>query len=197
MGNADRAAAMDELYGAYAAVPILAELAHGKKLVRGHGPLDSPFMVVGEAPGAEEERRGRPFVGPSGQLLQELFKGAGVPWAYCYVTNAVSWRPPGNRTPYPFEVQASHERIAAEVALIDPVVIVAAGAVAWRGLTRNDLGRFEDARFGWHDLGGRRLLALPHPSYLLRLGGLGDAERAKWEGAAVGALRQALQGAAA
>jgi uracil-DNA glycosylase family 4 len=185
----DPAAAMDVLYEEYAATPVLAELAAGRRLVRGHGPLDSPFMVVGEAPGADEERRGRPFTGPSGQLLQELFKRAGIRWDLCYATNTVPWRPPGNRTPYPFQVQASHDRIWQEILVVNPVVVVTAGYVAWRGVTRGRLGSFEEARFKWHELSGRRILAIPHPAFILRLP---DRDQAQWEQQTVDALSQAL-----
>jgi uracil-DNA glycosylase len=185
-----RAEAMDGIYEEYAATPMLAELASGRQLVRGYGPLDSPFMVVGEAPGAEEERQLRPFVGPSGRLLQDIFRQAGIPWQLCYVTNTVPWRPPGNRTPYPFQVQASEDRIWHEILTVDPLVIVAAGAVAWRGVTRSNLGRFEDARWKWHDVAGRRLLAIPHPSYFLHM--RDQAERSRWEQATVNALGLAM-----
>jgi uracil-DNA glycosylase len=182
--------AMDSLYRRYADTPVLARLAQGRALVRGHGLVPAPLMVVGEAPGEQEERSGRPFVGPAGRLLQRLFADAGLPWEYCYVTNVLSWRPPANRTPYPYEVQVSESRLEFEVELVDPQVIVAAGDVAWRGLTRNEAGRFADARFTWHELHGRRLLAVPHPSYLLHI--KDPAEYGRWERATVEALRLVL-----
>jgi len=185
----DRETAMTALYEDYATMPVLARLAAGRALVRGHGMLSAPVAVVGEAPGEEEDRRGLPFVGRSGVLLKHLLGSAGIPWEYCYVTNVLPWRPPANRTPYPFEVQASEARLAAEVALVDPVVVVAAGEVAWRGLTRGSLGRFADARFQWHELDGRRLLAVPHPSFILHLK---SEEAAEWKNATVDALRLAL-----
>jgi uracil-DNA glycosylase family 4 len=187
MQDAKRAA-IDVLYGEYAKIAVLRQLAEGRRLVPGHGPLDSPLVVVGEAPGAEEDRQGRPFVGPSGQLLQDLFKRAGLPWGMCYVMNVLPWRPPGNRTPYPFEVQVSWMRVAGEIAVIDPVIIVAAGATAWKGVTAGDHGRFADARFHWREVNGRRLLAIPHPSAILRGSG---ADRPRLEAAAVDALREA------
>lgn len=186
----DREESMEELYRQYAETAVLARLAAGRPPVRGRGLLPAPVMVVGEAPGQQEERQGKPFVGPAGKLLREIFRDAEVPWEYCYVTNVVSWRPPANRTPYPYEVQASRHRLESEVELAGPVMVVAAGDVAWRGLTGGELGRFGDARFGWHELHGRRLLALPHPSYLLHL--KDPAERGRWRLAAVSALAQAL-----
>lgn len=184
-------AALDVLYGEYARITVLRQLAAGKRLVPGHGPLDSPLVVVGEAPGQEEDRQGRPFVGPSGELLQGLFRRAGLPWQMCYATNVLPWRPPGNRTPYPFEVQASWARVSAEVAIVDPLVVVAAGAVAWKCLTDNEQGSFPDARFHWSTLHGRRLLAIPHPSAVLRTPNGALPLRTQMEAATIEALAQA------
>ena len=184
-----RRAALDVLYDEYAKITVLRQLYPGKRLVRGAGPLNSPLVVVGEAPGQDEDRQGRPFVGASGQLLQDLFRRAGLPWDMCYVMNVLPWRPPANRTPYPFEVQASWLRVSAEIAVIDPLVVVAAGAVAWKGVTAGDHGSFPDARFHWSELNGRRLLAIPHPSAILRTPR--DDDRARLEAATVGALGQA------
>jgi uracil-DNA glycosylase len=181
-------AAIDLLYAEYADIAVLRRLAEGRRLVPGHGPLDSPLVVVGEAPGQEEDRQGKPFVGASGQLLQELFKRAGLPWGMCYVMNVLPWRPPGNRTPYPYEVHASWTRVSAEIAVIDPLIVVAAGATAWKGVTALEQGPFADARFHWSELAGRRLLAIPHPSAILREW---DADRPSLEAATVEALSQA------
>jgi uracil-DNA glycosylase family 4 len=182
--------ALEEIFKRYAADPALADLARGKHMVAPSGRTDSPLMVVGEAPGADEERTGRPFTGPAGRLVRGLFDQAGLPWAWCYVTNTVPWRPDGNRDPYPFEVQHSYARLAEEAELVKPEVIVAAGDVAWRGLTQGDLGRFGDARFRWHDLHGRRLLAIPHPSFILRVGSRFEQEQ--WKAQTVTALKSAL-----
>lgn len=184
-----RAKAMDAVYEDYAAVQVLAELAAGRKPMRGTGRLDSPVMVIGEAPGAEEEKQGVPFIGPSGQLLRKLFDGAGIPWNMCYVTNAVAYRPPGNRTPYPFQLQGSEERLAQETDLVDPVIVVAAGASAWRTVTRDRMGKFDAARFRWHSLNGRRLLCIPHPAAILRLG---EPDRSQWKQQTVDVLALAL-----
>lgn len=182
-------AALDVLYGEYAKINVLQQLAAGRRLVPGHGPLDAPLVVVGEAPGQEEDRRGRPFVGPSGEMIQDLFRRAGLPWDMCYVMNVLPWRPPGNRPPYPFEVQASWVRVSAEIAVIDPLVVVAAGVTAWKGVTAGDQGSFPDARFHWSELMGRRLLAIPHPSAILRE--KKTEERVRLVDATVAALREA------
>jgi DNA polymerase len=179
------------LYGAYAKTAVLAQVSDGKRLVRGHGPLNSPLVVVGEAPGAEEDAQGRPFVGPSGQLLQALFAQAGLPWECCYVTNVLPWRPPGNRTPFPFEVIASYRRVEAEIDLISPVSVITAGATGWQGVSQGDLGKFSEARGKWYQAPWKDWCILPvfHPAAILRASG---RERELMEAETVTALRSAL-----
>ena len=74
--------------------------------VFGEGPPDADLMIIGEAPGEEEDRQGKPFVGPSGRLLDRMLAAIGLERAAVYITNTIYWRPPGNRTPTPSEVQA-------------------------------------------------------------------------------------------
>jgi uracil-DNA glycosylase len=167
-----KAEVLDRLYAAYAGQLVLQRVADGKRLVRGAGPLDAPLVIVGEAPGEVEDRQGEPFVGPSGQLLQHLFARAALPWELCYRTNVLPWRPPGNRTPDNFEIVASYNRVEQEIAVIDPLVVVAAGATACQAVTRNRHGRFSDLLGGPHEdvLPGRQLWVIYHPSYILRTG---------------------------
>lgn len=191
----DREDEMAMLYARYAKTPVLAQVSDGRRLVRGHGPLASPLVVLGEAPGAEEEAHGRPFAGPSGQLLQKLFNRAGLPWELCYVCNVLPWRPPGNRTPYPFEIIASYRRVEREIDLIAPVSVIAAGAVAWQAVSQRDLGAFSEARGKWHQLPWKDWSVLPvfHPAAILRAG----REREHMEASTVSALRSALGSASA
>jgi len=184
--------ALADLYEEYAGNVIFARLAAGRPVVPGFGPPGA-LAVVGEAPGRDEERLGRPFVGRSGKFLQRMFADAEIPWDLCYVMNVVPWRPPNNRTPYPFEVQASVQRVAAELDIVAPVVVVAAGSVAWEGLGGKSLCPAEDALFRWHDLEGRRVLALPHPARILRMP---TSASAGWRQQAVDALSLALRVAA-
>ena len=146
----DKAAEITRLYEGYAKTAVLQPVAAGKRLVPGYGPLDAPMAVVGEAPGAAEDQQGRPFTGPSGQLLQRLFREAfgeeSKAWESCYVMNVLPWRPPGNRAPYPFEVIASYDRVLGDFLAVGPLIVVAAGATAWQGVTRNDYGRFSENR---------------------------------------------------
>lgn len=179
-GNPGKEDAIRQLYGEYAKTGSLQELAAGRKPVPGAGPLDAPLVVVGEAPGAQEEACGEPFVGPAGMLLQYLFKEAGLPWHLCYRMNVVPWRPPANRKPYPFQVMASYDRIEREIGIISPLRVLAAGSTAWAGVARGEHGTFPDARAaGWISLPGRnyRLAAIYHPSALLRASGAGEREK--------------------
>lgn len=191
----DLKAAIDEAYERYAAQPVLARVAGGRPPVRGHGPLNSPVMIVDEAPGEAEEAAARPFAGPPGKLLQRMLAVAGVPWECCYVTSVLCWRPPAGRDPYPYEVQAAYRRLEDEAAVVQPLVVIAAGSAAWRALTRDRGMPFADARLKWHDLDGRRLLCIPHPSSLLRL--RSGSERSAWEGTVQGVLARVLSGTAA
>lgn len=145
---------------------------------------------MGEAPGAEEERLGAPFVGPSGQLLQRMLFEAEIPWKLVYRTNVLPWRPPGNRTPYPFEIQASWERLHSEISVISPRVVICAGSTAWSGVTRDEAGRFTEARWNWHEIDGRRVLAVPHPSRILQTG---EPDRTKMTLATVRCLAQCFE----
>jgi DNA polymerase len=124
------AAALEE----YQQVSVLAPLRDVSPLVPGDGPLNSPFVLVGEAPGAEEVKQGRPFVGRSGQLLFTMLAEVGVQRRMCYVTNVVLYRPPGNRTPETFEVASSRRRLAAEILAVKPGLVITLGATALRAV---------------------------------------------------------------
>jgi uracil-DNA glycosylase family 4 len=129
-------------------------------------------MLIGEAPGAEEDRQGKPFVGPSGQLLDRMLAAIGLDRTKVYITNSIYWRPPGNRTPTAAEIAACQPFLERQIELVRPKLIVFVGGIAARAL----LGIGE----GVTKLRGRRLLypladgsALPamvifHPAYLLR-----------------------------
>jgi len=130
-------------YEEYAGLTVLAPLAAQSPLVPGHGPLNAPFAVVGEAPGAEEVRLGRPFVGRSGQLLFQLLAEAGVQRRWCYVTNTVPYRPPGNRTPEQFEIAASRRRLAQEIIAVRPGLVICCGATAGHAVSPS-AGRISD-----------------------------------------------------
>lgn len=180
MSSTEKQAELERLYRDYAQeaeTGVLQEVKHSslRGYIDGYGPLDAPLVVVGEAPGEDEEREGRPFVGKSGQLLQELFKQAEVPWELCYVMNVIPWRPVKNRTPYPYEVMASWRRVEREIEIIGPFVVLAVGGTAWFGVTRNQYGRFDQHRNIWQNRDKTGLpydlLGINHPGWILRQSG--------------------------
>lgn len=133
----------------------------------------APVMVVGEAPGAEEDRLGRPFVGASGRLLDRMLASIGLGRAEnLYITNILPYRPPGNRTPTDAELNLFLPFVLRHVALARPRFLVLAGGVAAKGLLRQREG-ITRLRGRWHQVSlfdGQVIPALPtlHPAYLLR-----------------------------
>jgi DNA polymerase len=129
-------------------------------------------LILGEAPGADEDREGRPFVGRAGQLLDRMFAAIGLsrtspdPQAALYITNVMPWRPPGNRDPEPAEIAMMQPFVARHIALVDPEVIVVMGNTPLFALTG---GRgILRARGTWMQALGKPLLPMTHPAYLLR-----------------------------
>jgi len=125
-------------------------------------------MIVGEAPGAEEDRRGEPFVGRAGKLLDAMLGALGVARGDVYITNIVKCRPPGNRDPKPEEAGACWDYLAAQIELVDPALLLAVGRVAAQRLlgVEAPVGRL---RGRVHEgPGGRPLVVTYHPAYLLR-----------------------------
>ena len=95
--------------------------------VPGEGPLDAEVMFIGEAPGQNEDKQGRPFVGASGQFLEELLAAAGLSRPEVYICNVLKCRPPGNRDPLPAEIESCRDYLDEQVDLVDPLVIVTLG----------------------------------------------------------------------
>lgn len=137
--------------------------------VFGVGSQTARLLIVGEAPGAEEDRRGEPFVGRAGQLLDAMLRAIDLDRQTVYITNILKSRPPENRDPRPEEVAACEPYLRRQIELLAPALIVAVGRVAAQNLLRTDrpLGRL---RGQWHRYGPREtpLLATYHPAYLLR-----------------------------
>jgi uracil-DNA glycosylase len=104
------------------------------KIVNGEGILKPKIAIVGEAPGQIEEALGKPFVGPSGKLLNSVLDELGIDREDCYITNAVKFRPPGNRTPTDEEIMHWRSSLLEELYAIDPKIIVTLGAVATKAL---------------------------------------------------------------
>ncbi|MGI5819982.1 MAG: uracil-DNA glycosylase [Armatimonadota bacterium] len=112
-------------------------LAEGRThAVPGVGPPDAQIMLVGEAPGAEEDAQGEPFVGKAGQALTILLRNAGLDRSDVYITNIVKCRPPENRDPHPDEVQACREYLDGQIACIRPMLVCTLGR--WAGQTLLD-----------------------------------------------------------
>jgi DNA polymerase len=174
-----------------------AHIRPGRQVVFGVGNLDAKIMFVGEAPGAEEELQGEPFVGPAGQLLTKMIRAMGLERSEVYIGNIMNWRPElplrpdgsqaGNREPTPEEMAFCLPFITAQIGVIAPAVIVALGATATRGLLGSHTFRsLGEVRGRWHEYEGIPLRVTYHPSYLLRkeVEGRVAASRAKrtaWE----------------
>jgi DNA polymerase len=131
------------------------------------------LLLIGEAPGAEEDRLGLPFVGRSGQLLDRLLAGAGLdPEHDLYIVNGVKCRPPQNRRPTPAELAACRPWLERQIVLLDPALILLVGATALQAVL-GVKGGITRLRGRWQEgegplLAGRALMPLLHPAYLLR-----------------------------
>lgn len=151
----------------------LCEVKKGaRNTVFADGNPSARVLILGEAPGAEEDREGRPFVGRAGQLLDRMFAAIGLsrtnPDAEgaIYITNVMPWRPPGNRDPEPAEIAMMLPFVERHIALVDPQVIVAVGNTSLFALTGTK--GILRARGTWSEAFGRPLLPMTHPAYLLR-----------------------------
>lgn len=156
----------------------LCSLSRGRRsVVFGSGSPDADLMLIGEGPGAEEDRQGLPFVGPAGELLTKILQAIDLERSEVYIANIVKCRPPGNRDPKPEEVAACRPYLESQIDLIRPKVIVLLGRVAAQTLLGNDspLGRL---RGTWHSVRGVEARATYHPAALLRNAGF---KRPTWE----------------
>ncbi|MFP1644360.1 uracil-DNA glycosylase [Pontitalea aquivivens] len=152
----------------------LCDLKKGaRSMVFADGNPAARVMIIGEAPGREEDLAGKPFVGPAGQLLDRMFaaiglsRGAPDPGAAFYITNVLPWRPPGNRTPDAAEIDMMRPFLARHVELADPDFLVLMGNPACQAA----LGRtgIVKLRGQWAEAFGRPALPMTHPAYLLRM----------------------------
>ena len=142
-----------------------------KNLAFADGNPEADIMFIGEAPGREEDIQGTPFVGRAGQLLDRMLGAIGLSRDTAYITNMIPWRPPGNRTPAPHEIELCRPFIERHVALAAPKIVVMLGNVASKSLLGTDKGILS-LRGTWmeYQSGEARVPALPtlHPAYLLR-----------------------------
>ncbi|MFT3781642.1 MAG: uracil-DNA glycosylase [Nibricoccus sp.] len=168
-----------------------AHVRPGKKVVLGVGDLDARIFFCGEAPGAEEEDQGEPFVGPAGQLLTKMIQGMGLKRSDVYIGNIMNWRPQlpltangvqiGNRPPTAEEMNYCLPYLRAQLEIVNPEIIVALGSTAVQGLFGS--GSFKtlgEIRSQWKLFAEKPVMVTYHPSYILR-NPTNRSKRAIWE----------------
>lgn len=169
--KADRLAPIRERVSVCVKCPHLA--SSRTQTVFGVGSPDAEIMFIGEAPGADEDAQGEPFVGKAGQLLTRIIKTMGFAREDVYIANVLKCRPDmprgsfGNRPPTPVEMQTCRPYLVEQIEIIQPKVLVALGAVAVEGLL-GTRGTMRDLRGRWHTYEGTPLMITYHPAYLLR-----------------------------
>lgn len=159
---------LPQLKEAMAAVDIpLRDMA--QNMVFGTGDEHAKLLLLGEAPGAEEDAQGLPFVGQSGQLLDMGLKAIGLQRSEVYITNILPWRPPGNRTPNTQEIALFRPFVLKHISLINPRVVLCLGGTATKALLQSSEGIMK-LRGKWTSISDISAKILPtfHPAYLLR-----------------------------
>ena len=170
---ADAAGSLDALRAAFAEFDGCALKQTATSFVFADGNPDGRLMFVGEAPGAEEDRRGVPFVGPAGRLLDLMLAAIGLDRSAAYITNILPWRPPGNRNPTDAEIAVCLPFIERHIALAGPDVLVLVGGTAAKTLLqmREGIMRLRGRWFTYQGPGQAAPIAaraIFHPAYLLR-----------------------------
>jgi DNA polymerase len=137
--------------------------------VFGVGNRNATWMFIGEAPGADEDQQGEPFVGKAGQLLNLMFKSVGLAREEVYIANIVKCRPPGNRDPQPEEAACCEPYLKQQIAWVKPKIIIAVGRIAAQNLLKSDqpVGVLRNKQHSYGD-GNIPLVVTYHPAYLLR-----------------------------
>jgi uracil-DNA glycosylase len=172
LAAASASATLDDLRQAITAFDHCELKKGARNTVFADGNPQARVLILGEAPGAEEDREGRPFVGRAGQLLDKMFAAIGLSRASpdaetaLYITNVLPWRPPGNRDPEPAEIAMMLPFVERHIALVDPQVIVVVGNTPLFALT--GAKGILRARGTWGQALGKPLLPMTHPAYLLR-----------------------------
>jgi DNA polymerase len=137
-------------------------------IVYGEGHHKADIMIIGEAPGYNEDQEGRPFIGRAGQLLDKMIKAMGYERSDVYITNTVKCRPPNNRDPASNEVESCRHFLQAQVATIRPKVILLTGLVASKCYFQQDKLKMRDIRGTWVDQEDVKVMPIYHPAALLR-----------------------------
>jgi DNA polymerase len=163
-------AALAEAIAAFDGCPL--KTAGARQSVFARGAPDAPLMVIGEGPGADEDRDGAPFVGKAGKLLDKMLAAAGLT-GQVFITNTVFWRPPGNRTPTPAEQAVCAPFVERAIALVNPRMLLLVGGASAKAMLKRDEGvlSLRGRWFEWQSAEGT--MALPamatlHPAFLLR-----------------------------
>lgn len=170
---AQRASSLDELRAALASFAECPLSRTATNLVFGDGCTTARMVLIGEAPGAEEDRQGIPFVGPSGRLLDRMLASIDLTRTEVFISNTIFWRPPGNRSPTSSEVATCMPFVERMLELIDPEILVALGGPAANALLgqAESVGRLRGRWFGFQTPRMARPVpatAIFHPAYLLR-----------------------------
>lgn len=151
---------------------VLARMGR-RNVVIGEGPTPANLMIIGEAPGADEDKTGRPFVGESGQLMRKLASDVGVDLNKAYISNLCACRPPSNRVPMPDEIENCRPRLDALVGVVTPKVIVLAGGTAMMAIlgksgVKRHRGRWFESAWTWKgQIRTIPTMPIAHPAGLL------------------------------
>lgn len=168
MNREERVSCLTEIAGRVAKCTKCKELADTRtQTVFGVGDPEATVMFIGEAPGADEDKQGEPFVGRAGKLLDKIIEACGWTREELYICNILRCRPPGNRNPSPIEADNCSEFLQAQIETVDPDYIVCWGTIAAQNVlnTKTPIGRMRGELF---ERGRARVLCTYHPSYLLR-----------------------------
>src|SRR3954453_10341521 len=169
---------LEELRARVRTCDLCPHLAQSRtQTVFGVGNPDADLMFVGEAPGADEDRQGEPFVGRAGQLLTKIIETMGFRRDEVYIANILKCRPPGNRNPEPEDGEACRPFIRRQIELIKPKVIVTLGKFALQSLLERSYS-ITAARGNWLEYNGIKVMPTFHPAYLLRTPG---AKKEVWQ----------------
>ncbi len=146
------------------------QLHHTRKhIIFGDGNPNAKIVLIGEAPGADEDHIGLPFVGKSGQLLDKILSASGFNRKdHVFITNIVRCRPPGNRPPTEDEIQSCIPYLYRQIELINPIIIITLGATAIKCLLNDKTIRITQARGAWIDWQEKLIMPVYHPAALLR-----------------------------
>ncbi|QBQ55630.1 uracil-DNA glycosylase [Nitrosococcus wardiae] len=143
------------------------EVTTGEKLVFGEGSLQAEMMIIGEAPGVQEAKTGRPFVGNAGKLLNTLLSQIGLKREQIYISNILKTHPPGNRKPYRSEIKKELPFLLRQIELLQPKLLVLLGATALQTLV-NPKAKITELRGNWIEVKNLPTLVTYHPAAALR-----------------------------